>query len=604
MAVGNGVDRKRVSAVGVEKKLPAPPSLTLLKETKRKEAGGASVAGRLSSRREGLRTRSRTPTGLAGGSAEASTPQSARGVPAGIKRSATPQSHTRRLSSVTPTGHSRLNLSGKAGGSSSGSGKASTPRSSSPAGGVGLRATSSSPLFLRRNASTPTSPAVGGGGGGGGGGGDDAAAMRTLNREHQQLKQQLAKVTQERDSLKAALRVHLDINKGQPASSRMRSPSAGRARGGGGGAAAEDGIVPGFDSALISNFGIGWSDIVVDYEALLGTGGYGKVYKGDYQGTEVAVKVLRADRDFTDSELKVWRTEVQIMTQLRHPNTLTMLGAVFERSHLAIITEYCESGTLQEMFRDLMEAKQELLWARKLKWLADISRGMAYLHHRHIFHRDLKSANVFVQNDTMQIADFGLSQLGTSHPDRSSNGNSNPSKAKPFSVAKKGKDRKNKSLIEGTFAFMSPEVWAGQPYTTSCDVYSFGVLITELLAGDVPFERDLDDDCSWRIMTYATRPKVIQHVAGKPVPKGVQEIQAMCLAKPHRRPAFTTLVTALRNELKEPYAKEVAEFPTELFDSWVGIPWSEWPQDVHDPLSETVAEGQQSARGRSSDPPS
>ena len=380
-----------------------------------------------------------------------------------------------------------------------------------------------------------------------------------------------------------------------------------------------------------------------------------QVYKGDYQGTEVAVKVLRADRDFTDSELKVWRTEVQIMTQLRHPNTLTMLGAVFERSHLAIITEYCESGTLQEMFRDLMEAKQELLWARKLKWLADISRGMAYLHHRHIFHRDLKSANVFVQNDTMQIADFGLSQLGTSHPDRTTNGNSNPSKAKPFSVAKKGKDRKNKSLIEvrlslhtsphlslslslpptpttplfhtqGTFAFMSPEVWAGQPYTTSCDVYSFGVLIvcqphththththtqsttittqTELLAGDVPFERDLDDDCSWRIMTYATRPKVIQHVAGKPVPKGVQEIQAMCLAKPHRRPAFTTLVTALRNELKEPYAKEVAEFPTELFDSWVGIPWSEWPQDVHDPLSETVAEGQQSARGRSSDPPS
>ena len=245
MAVGNGVDRKRVSAVGVEKKLPAPPSLTLLKETKRKEAGGASVAGRLSSRREGLRTRSRTPTGLAGGPAEASTPQSARGVPAGIKRSATPQSHTRRLSSVTPTGHSRLNLSGKAGGSSSGSGKASTPRSSSPAGGVGLRATSSSPLFLRRNASTPTSPAVGGGGGGG-----DDAAVRTLNREHQQLKQQLAKMTQERDSLKAALRVHLDINKGQPASSRMRSPSAGRARGGGG-AATEDGIVPGFDSVCV-----------------------------------------------------------------------------------------------------------------------------------------------------------------------------------------------------------------------------------------------------------------------------------------------------------------------------------------------------------------
>eukprot|EP01061_Rhynchopus_euleeides_P046908 TRINITY_DN9129_c1_g1_i1.p2 TRINITY_DN9129_c1_g1~~TRINITY_DN9129_c1_g1_i1.p2 ORF type:complete len:290 (+),score=103.00 TRINITY_DN9129_c1_g1_i1:342-1211(+) len=284
------------------------------------------------------------------------------------------------------------------------------------------------------------------------------------------------------------------------------------------------------------------------------------------------------------------------MTLLRHPNILMLLGAVFEKERLAIITEYCESGTLQEAFKTMMDAKEQVVWGRKLKWLMQIAKGMAFLHHKRIFHRDLKSANVFVTGDTMKIADFGLSKIGghdgKKNPDAP--GERSKSSATTFAPPKtlpKLKVAKDKSLIKGTFAFMAPEVWAEQPYTDSCDVYSFGVLMTELMAGDIPFERDWQDDCSWRIMTYASRPKVLERIAGECIPEGVRAIQAMCVAKPHNRPGFATLVTMLRNEAKEAYAETVAPFPDARYDPWIGIPWSEWPKDVHDPLSETTESG-------------
>ena len=112
-------------------------------------------------------------------------------------------------------------------------------------------------------------------------------------------------------------------------------------------------------------------------------------------------------------------------------------------------------------------------------------------------------------------------------------------------------------------------------------------LQTELMSGDIPFERDWKDDCSWRIMNYISRPKVLERIAGERIPQGVRDVQTMCLSKPHKRPTFATLVTMLRNEVREPYAESVAPFPDARWDPWIGIPWSEWPKDVHDPLSES-----------------
>ena len=173
------------------------------------------------------------------------------------------------------------------------------------------------------------------------------------------------------------------------------------------------------------------------------------------------MKVLRSDKAWSEDELEVWKTEVKIMTLLRHPNILMLLGAVFEKERLAIITEYCESGTLQEAFKNMMEADMKVVWSRKISWMMHIAKGMAFLHHKRIFHRDLKSANVFVTGDTMKIADFGLSKMGGGGSTTGGNKNDAPgerskSSATQFAPPKSIKHKKDKSLIKVLGFFFSP----------------------------------------------------------------------------------------------------------------------------------------------------
>ena len=202
MVLGGAVPKK---PGGGGKRVPAPPSLTLVQESRRREV----LAGKTTrdAKASGVR-RSRTPTGV-----ERGTSQNSHNL---VKRSATPQAH-RRVPSVTPTGAARPVQPRR-------QKEAGTPRSASPAT---LRASSSSPLFLRRpGAGTPASVASGSQGGGGtssGGSGPSAS-------QYYQLKQQLGKVTQERDSLKSALRIQLDMNR-SPGGARHRTASTGRKAG-------------------------------------------------------------------------------------------------------------------------------------------------------------------------------------------------------------------------------------------------------------------------------------------------------------------------------------------------------------------------------------
>ena len=244
-------------------------------------------------------------------------------------------------------------------------------------------------------------------------------------------------------------------------------------------------LLGGISKSLMENFGIEPEDLKIDTSTVLGTGGFGTVYIGDYQATEVAVKVHNTERSWTPSEIQEWKREVSIMTKLRHPNILMLLGAVFYKTKLAIVTELCEKGTLLRLLQSSKADNEKITWGRKVEWLRQIAKGMAFLHHKRIFHRDLKAANVFVTGETMKIADFGLSRIrkdilqglraeSMGKDTHKSGGSRRLSRsADPINRQEHIADNKENSRIQGTFAFIAPEIWSETPYSEKVMFFFF-----------------------------------------------------------------------------------------------------------------------------------
>jgi serine/threonine-protein kinase CTR1 len=155
-------------------------------------------------------------------------------------------------------------------------------------------------------------------------------------------------------------------------------------------------------------FEILWEDLIIGER--IGQGSYGKVYRADWQGSDVAVKVF-LDQDLKVEALDEFRREVAIMRRLRHPNVVLFMGAVTVPPNLSIVTEFCPRGSL---YRLLHRPNRELDERRRIRMALDVVKGMNYLHRSSppIVHRDLKSPNLLVdKNWTVKVCDFGLSRL-------------------------------------------------------------------------------------------------------------------------------------------------------------------------------------------------
>eukprot|EP00803_Ostreobium_quekettii_P005047 evm.model.scf_116.9 EVM.evm.TU.scf_116.9 scf_116:78579-84479(+) len=199
----------------------------------------------------------------------------------------------------------------------------------------------------------------------------------------------------------------------------------------------------------------------LELEGRIGMGSFGEVYKGYWRGTDVAVKRI-LEQDFTEQHMKEFRMEIAIMMRLRHPNVLLFMGAVTEPPNLSIVTQFLPRGSL---FRLLHKSNAVIDERLRLKMAVDVAKGMCYLHSFKppIIHRDLKSPNLLVDKDwTVKVCDFGLSRVkaGT---------------LAPWSRA-------------GTPEWMAPEVLRNEPSNESCDVYSFGVILYELVTRKEPWK--------------------------------------------------------------------------------------------------------------------
>lgn len=213
------------------------------------------------------------------------------------------------------------------------------------------------------------------------------------------------------------------------------------------------------ETSCATDGGIRWEDLQLGEE--IGLGSYAVVYRGIWNGSDVAVKVYFGS-EYIEGTLKNYQKEIDIIKKLRHPNVLLFMGAVASQERLGIVTEFLPRGSL---FKTLHKNHQALDIKRRLRMALDVARGMNYLHHRNppIVHRDLKSSNLLVdKNWTVKVGDFGLSSL----------------KNATYLTAKSGR---------GTPQWMAPEVLRSEPSNEKSDVFSFGVILWELVTASIPW---------------------------------------------------------------------------------------------------------------------
>uniref|UniRef100_A0A8C4T1M2 Mitogen-activated protein kinase kinase kinase n=1 Tax=Erpetoichthys calabaricus TaxID=27687 RepID=A0A8C4T1M2_ERPCA len=280
-------------------------------------------------------------------------------------------------------------------------------------------------------------------------------------------------------------------------------------------------------------------------EEIIGVGGFGKVYRAVWRGEEVAVKAARRDPDEeVDQTLENVRQEAKLFAMLRHPNIMGLCGVCLQEPNLCLVMEYARGGSLNRVLSGKRIPPNVLV-----DWAVQIARGMHYLHCEAIvpiLHRDLKSSNILILekvenedlgNKTLKITDFGLAREW---------------------------HRTTKMSAAGTYAWMAPEVIRSSTFSKGSDVWSYGVLLWELLTGEVPF-RGIDG--------LAVAYGVAMNKLALPIPTTCPEPFARLMEDcwnpdPHARPSFTSVLDQLTTIEESGFFEMPSESFHSLQDDW------------------------------------
>ena len=266
-------------------------------------------------------------------------------------------------------------------------------------------------------------------------------------------------------------------------------------------------------------------------EAVLGEGGMGTVYRA--QDTKlnrpVAVKVL-SDELADASARRRFQREAQMASSLNHPHILTVYDAGELDGRQYLVTEFIDGGTLKDWVRT-----QKRTWREVVELIIGVADGLATAHAAGILHRDVKPQNVLVtKTGYAKLADFGLAKLGEpSTPD-------GETRTLTEGITQPG-------LVVGTVAYMSPEQAAGQSVDARSDVFSFGVLLYEMLAGQRPFAGSSNLEVLQAIVRATPQP------LGTEIPLAVRQVIEKALEKKpeDRYQSMQDMVVDLRRLLRE-----------------------------------------------------
>ncbi|KAH7292408.1 hypothetical protein KP509_29G066700 [Ceratopteris richardii] len=271
---------------------------------------------------------------------------------------------------------------------------------------------------------------------------------------------------------------------------------------------------------------------------VVGHGGFGSVYRGVLSdGRQAAIKQLDCSSKQGDHEFRI---EVDMLSRLHSPYLVSLLGYCADQDHRLLVYEYMPNGNLQEhLYSDGASGNPPNLdWETRMKIALDCAKGLEYLHEcvtPPVIHRDFKSNNILLDsNFNAKVSDFGLAKLGSD---------------KVGGLVS--------TRVLGTHGYVAPEYALTGHLTTKSDVYSYGVVLLELLTGRVPVDMKRPPGqgvlVSWALPRLTDREKLMEMV--DPVMEGqyavkdliqVAAIATMCVQpEPDYRPLMTDVVQSL-----------------------------------------------------------
>jgi serine/threonine protein kinase len=263
-------------------------------------------------------------------------------------------------------------------------------------------------------------------------------------------------------------------------------------------------------------------EIEIKQGLVLGKGAYGSVYEGRLRGHKVAVKVIApkwASREEMETILGEFKNECAVMRKLAHPNVVMLMGVCLDTAmkdpELIMVTQLMERGSIHSLLHS--DPSKRVEFKRRMRFARDTALAMNAMHLSHppILHLDLKPHNILVdRNWTAKVADFGLSRVLLADKNRGQ---------------------------AGSPVYMAPEILAQKPYEAKADVFSFGIVLCELVTNQVPYQQE----------KLATLEEVYQHVVidrkrptlpPKCPPQLVSLIQQCLEQDPSKRPTFQQIL--------------------------------------------------------------
>lgn len=204
-----------------------------------------------------------------------------------------------------------------------------------------------------------------------------------------------------------------------------------------------------------------------DTKRILGQGGFGQVFCGKLEdGSNIAVKLINRD---DQRRAKEFKAEVEMLSRLHHRNLVKLIGVCLEDHHQCLVYELVSNGSVEYHLHGKKKDGLPLDWNTRLKIALGAARGLAYLHedaNPRVIHRDFKASNILLEEDfTPKISDFGLAKAGPEEE----NGHIS-------------------TTVMGTFGYVAPEYAMTGHLLVKSDVYSYGVVLLELLSGRKPID--------------------------------------------------------------------------------------------------------------------
>ncbi|KAK9041020.1 hypothetical protein V6N11_016148 [Hibiscus sabdariffa] len=281
-------------------------------------------------------------------------------------------------------------------------------------------------------------------------------------------------------------------------------------------------------------------------ECLIGEGGFGRVYKGKLDKTGQVVAVKQLDRNGMQGN-REFLVEVLMLSLLHHPNLVNLIGYCSDGDQRLLVYEYMSSGSLEDLLLNVRPGQKPLDWYARMKIALDAAKGLEYLHDKAnppVIYRDLKSSNILLDKElNAKLSDFGLAKLG------------------PM-----GDNTHVSSRVMGTYGYCAPEYQRTGQLTVKSDLYSFGVVLLELITGRRVIDTTRPNN-EQNLVTFAQPmfkeqsrfPELVDPLLGGNFPvKGLQQavaVAAMCLQEEAEvRPLIRDVVSVLSCLANDPDA--------------------------------------------------